>query len=194
MFYRTSWRLSFRLRISATVLSRCTTDFLQSLAVVIRLRNRSYRLRGSCNNCVYTNEQDIKQRKEIKMKNDENVQDENNDEPVIVDGILLIPNDEVDENVNDVTVNQNRKETIGKQAGSKYELVGIISVVFGIIVFIYLLISSNQGISVSFLQFGSGISFGELAISFGISLLFIVPGVICIGIGAIFTQLEEKEN
>ena len=129
---------------------------------------------------------------------DNDVQNENNDETVIIEGILLKPDDDM----KDVEVEPYEDETededvatknnpVGTPSGRIYRLVGTFTIIFGIIAFIFLLIGLSDFMDTPTYRYTSGSEsfLSALVISFSISILFIVPGTICVGVGTIIDKL-----
>ena len=75
--------------------------------------------------------------------------------------------------------------------GSAFKAIGIVAIIFGIGVGIYLIYTFVQET-----QFRPGASaveftFNQILIGVGVALLFVVPGVICIGISRIIDLLAK---
>ncbi len=73
----------------------------------------------------------------------------------------------------------------GKQ-GQGYYIIGVITIIFGIIVGIYLIVTITDIVGSS-----GELTFRVFAIALGVSMLFIVPGVLCIGIAQIIKLLDK---
>lgn len=73
-------------------------------------------------------------------------------------------------------------------SGTVYQLIGIITIIFGVIVGIYLFVAFAEQQQMLFSTSKSELTFG---IAFGAAMIFIVPGVICIGIGEIIHLLNK---
>lgn len=72
-----------------------------------------------------------------------------------------------------------------------YRIIGITSIIFGIIIGIYSLISFSQSGPIPLLDVNSSLTLGEFVLALGITLLFVVPGVICVGVGTIIELLQK---
>lgn len=116
------------------------------------------------------------------MKNDNNTVDTNEDQQEL--STLEDIRSETDPNGN---------ETGYRKAGSGivYQLIGIITIIFGTIVGIYLFVAFAEQQQMLFSTSKSELTFGEVVIAFGAAMIFIVPGVICIGIGKIIDLLNK---
>ena len=71
-----------------------------------------------------------------------------------------------------------------------YQLIGIITIIFGAIVGIYLFVAFAEK-QMLFSTSKAELTPGEVVIAFGAAMIFIVPGVICIGIGKIIDLLDK---
>ncbi|RKU21630.1 hypothetical protein C6499_21775 [Candidatus Poribacteria bacterium] len=69
-------------------------------------------------------------------------------------------------------------------------MIGIITIIFGIFVGVYLLVQFSQPVQMFFAQSDGELTFDEVVVAFGAAMIFIVPGVICIGIGKIIKLLD----
>ena len=72
-----------------------------------------------------------------------------------------------------------------------YRIIGITSIIFGIIIGIFLLISSSQSGPIPLIDVNSSLTLSEFVLALGVTLLFVVPGVICIGVGTILELLQK---
>ncbi len=119
------------------------------------------------------------------MKNDENTVDTNEDQQDLptVGGVRL----ETDSNGNGTEVG----ELEPYPSNITYHLIGIITIIFGVIVGIYLFVAFAEQQQMLFSTSKSELTFGEVVIAFGAAMIFIVPGVICIGIGKIIGLLNK---
>ena len=107
------------------------------------------------------------------MKNDENTVDTNEDQQELS------------------TLEDMRSETDSN--GSRvYQIIGIITIIFGVIVGIYLFVAFAEQQQMLFSTSKSELTFGEAVIAFGAAMIFIVPGVICIGIDQIIKLLDKQ--
>ncbi len=70
-------------------------------------------------------------------------------------------------------------------------IIGIVSIIFGAIAGIALLIIFMQPTSFSFFQSKAEITFGEFAISLGITLFYCALGVSCLGIAKVVELLHK---
>ena len=75
--------------------------------------------------------------------------------------------------------------------GLVYHAIGMITIILGIIVGIYLLVTLYNQQPALFPSSKSELTFGEVIIALGASLIFIVPGVICIGVGKVIDLLDK---
>jgi hypothetical protein len=119
-----------------------------------------------------------------RMKNDDNTADTSEDqqEPSTLEDMR--PEDDS---------NSNGNGTGYRKAGSStvYQLIGIITIIFGVIVGIYLIAAFAEQQQMLFSTSKAELTPEEVFVAVGASLLFIVPGVICIGIGKIIDVLNE---
>lgn len=76
-------------------------------------------------------------------------------------------------------------------SGTVYQLIGIITIIFGAIVGIYLFAAFAQQQQMLFSTSKSELTVGEVVIALGAAMIFIVPGVICIGISKIIDLLDK---
>ena len=72
-----------------------------------------------------------------------------------------------------------------------YRIIGITSIIFGVIIGIYLLITFGQSGPIPLLEVNTSLTFGEFILALGVTMLFVVPGVICIGVGKIIELLDK---
>ena len=72
-----------------------------------------------------------------------------------------------------------------------FRIVGIVAILFGIGVGIYLIYASAQETQILFTRSAGELTFGEIVLAVGVALLFVVPGVICIGISRIINLLVK---
>ena len=142
------------------------------------------------------------------MKNDENtvvVDEEDPQNPPTIGGVRLVnepvdtsedqqeqstpPGWELLEEGTDVDTSEDQQEQ-STLPGRIYHMIGIITIIFGIIVGIWMLVEFyNQ--QTLFSASKSALTFGEVVIAFGAAMMFIVPGAICIGIGQIIKLLDK---
>ena len=79
----------------------------------------------------------------------------------------------------------------GRNSGGIYNIIGKITIIFGIIVGIYLIVKFSQPVQILFSESVAELTLGEIAIALGVSILFIVPGTICIGVAKIIELLDK---
>ena len=77
--------------------------------------------------------------------------------------------------------------------GIVFNTIGIVSILFGFGVGIYLISVSVQETQILFSRSAGELTFGELVLAVGVALLFVVPGVICIGISMIIKLLTNTD-
>lgn len=82
-------------------------------------------------------------------------------------------------------------ENVPNGIAKALHIIGIITIGFGVVVGIALLISFNEPVSLLFAQSKAGLTFTEVAIAFGTTLFYCVPGVFCLGIAKIIELLEK---
>ena len=70
-------------------------------------------------------------------------------------------------------------------------IIGIVAIGFGVIVGIALLISFNQSVSFLFVQSEAELTFSEVAIVLGITLIYCTLGMLCLGIAKVIELLEK---
>ncbi len=116
------------------------------------------------------------------MKNDENTVDTNEDQQDLptVGGVRL-----------ETDSNGNGTEYRKAGSGTVYQIIGIITIIFGVIVGIYLFVAFAEQQQMLFSTSKSELTFGEVVIAFGAAMIFIVPGAICMGIGKIIDLLNK---
>ncbi len=69
---------------------------------------------------------------------------------------------------------------------------GILTIIFGIAIGIYMIVQfSRPAASMLFSESSAELTFGEVVIAIGVSLLFVVPGALCIGVGKVLALLEK---
>ena len=148
-----------------------------------------------------------------RMKNDDNtvvVNEEDPQNPPTIGGVRLVnepvaPNEEPQTVTNDPDSNgtsnggdnldtgdwvTNDPDSNGTP-GKVHDLIGKSTIIFGIFVGVYLLVQSSQPVQMFFAKSDGELTFGEVVIAFGAAMIFIVPGVICIGIGKIIDLLDK---
>ena len=116
------------------------------------------------------------------MKNDENTVDTSEDHQEL--STLADMRSENDSNGNGTGYRKAGSGTI-------YQMIGIITIIFGVIVGIYLFVAFAEQQQMLFSTSKSELTFGEVIIAFGAAMIFIVPGVICIGISKIIDLLDK---
>lgn len=75
--------------------------------------------------------------------------------------------------------------------GRVYSAIGVITIIFGIIVGIYLIVKSSQGVTIFGFESNGELTLVEVATALGVSMLFIVPGTICVGVAKIIELLDK---
>ena len=71
---------------------------------------------------------------------------------------------------------------------------GIIAIIFGIAVGICLIVVFSEPVSMGFFESEAELTFGEVVIAIGVSLLFVVLGALCIGIAKVLFLLESDHD
>lgn len=115
------------------------------------------------------------------MKNDENAIDiEDSQDRPTVGGVPL----ETDSNGNGTEVEKTAPGTI-------YYIIGTITILFGASIFIYLSVVFADKPQILLTTSMYELTFRDVIIAFGAAMVFIIPGIICIGIGKIINLLDE---
>ena len=96
----------------------------------------------------------------------------------------------------DVVIQAIKKDKDGTESkktapGRIYHIIGMIATLFGAFIFLYLFVAFAEEQQMLFSTSKSELTFGEVVIAFGAAMIFIVPGVICIGIGKIIDLLDK---